>query len=134
MITVLNGPVVDSFDQEFRILFAASLPVPDTCMTAGSPTEVSHQLKNITDLRFHKHLPLELEISSPPSPPFDSHLDWEAMGVVPIDPCIPDTPLGHHEETALTQSPVQKTTVFDEIPPVLENSAESRNQFIKLKQ
>ncbi|XP_056885649.1 protein FAM83A isoform X3 [Takifugu flavidus] len=134
MITVLNGPVVDSFDQEFRILFAASLPVPDTCTMAGSPTEVSQQMKNITDLRFHKHLPLELEISSPPSPPFDAHLDWEAMGVIHIDACIPDTPLGHPEETALTQSPVQKTTLFDKIPPVLENSAESRNQFIKLKQ
>lgn len=129
MITVLNGPIVDSFDREFRILFAASLPVPDSCTTAGS-----HQLKNITDLRFRKHLPLELENSSPPSPPFDSHLDWEAMGVVPIDPCIPDAPLGHHEETALTQSPVQKTKLFDKIPPVLENSAESRTQFIRLKQ
>ncbi|XP_069008073.1 protein FAM83A isoform X2 [Embiotoca jacksoni] len=30
LITVLSGPVVDSFDREFRILFAASLPVPDT--------------------------------------------------------------------------------------------------------
>ncbi|XP_069546683.1 protein FAM83A isoform X2 [Brachyistius frenatus] len=30
LITVLSGPVIDSFDREFRILFAASLPVPDT--------------------------------------------------------------------------------------------------------
>lgn len=131
MITVLNGPVVDSFDREFRILFAASQPVPDSC--PGSPAEVSHQLKNISDLRFHKHLPLELEISSPPSPPLDSHLDWEAMGVVPIDPYVPDRPSVHHEESEITQSPVQKTTLFDKAPAVLESFRENRNQLVKLK-
>lgn len=127
MITVLNGPVVDSFDREFRILFAASLPVPDACTMPGSPTEVGHQLKNATVLQ---HLPLEVEISSsPPSPPLDSHLDWEAMGVVPMDVCIPDRPTGPHGETALTQSPAQ----FDKTPPVLESFAEKRNQFLKSK-
>lgn len=124
MITVLNGPVVDSFDQEFRILFAASHPVPNA--------EVSHQLKNISDFRFNKHLPLELEISNPPSPPLDSHLDWEAMGVIPIDPSIPDRPLGH-QETEITQSPVQKAMLFDKAPPLRESLTEDKNQLAELK-
>lgn len=132
MITVLNGPVVDSFDREFRILFAASHPVPDACTMTGGPAEVSHQMMNTSDLRLHKHLPLELEISSPPSPPLDSHLDWEAMGVIPINPYIPDRPSGHHEETEITQSPVQKAT-FNKTPAVLESFAENRNQLVKLK-
>lgn len=131
MITVLQGPVVDSFDREFRTLFAASLPVPDACTTPGSPAEVGHHPKNAT---FLKHVPLELDISSsPPSPLPDSYLDWEAMGVVPIDVCVPDRPSGPPEETAVTQSPVQRTMYFDSTPPVLENFAEMRNQFFKSK-
>lgn len=133
MITVLSGPVVDSFDREFRILFAASHPVPDTCAMTGSPAEVSHQLNNMSDLRFHEHLPLELEISSPQSPPLDSYLDWEAMGVVSIDPSIPDRPSVQCEESEITQSPVQKTTLFDETPPVLESFTDNRNQLVELK-
>lgn len=134
MITVLNGPVVDSFDREFRILFAASQPVPDACTMAGSPAEVSRQLKNMSDLRFHKHQPLELETSSPPSPPLDSHLDWEAMGVVPIDPYIPDGPLLQHEESETTKSPVQETVTFNKTWPVLESFYENKKQPVKLKQ
>lgn len=126
MITVLNGPVVDSFDREFRILFAASLPVPDACAASpGSPAEAGHHPKSAAVL---KHVPLELEIS-PPSPPLDSYLDWEAMGVVAIDVCIPDSPPGPPEETL--ESPVPKTTHFDKTPPVLEKFAEKRSQFVK---
>lgn len=133
MITVLNGPVVDSFDREFRILFAASQPVPDSCPMTGSPAEVSPQLQSILDLRFHKHLPLELEISSPPSPPLDSHLDWEAMGVIPVDPDISGRPSVHHEESEITQSPVEKTTLFDKAPAVLESFTETRNPRVQSK-
>lgn len=132
MVTVLNGPVVDSFDREFRILFAASLPVPDADATPAGPSEVSRQLKSLSDVRFHKHL--ELEMSDPPSPPLDPHLDWEAMGVVPTEPCSPGGPLRiHEEEIAPMQSPVEKPAPADKNPPVVESFAESRNQTVQSK-
>ncbi|XP_038551718.1 protein FAM83D isoform X2 [Micropterus salmoides] len=98
LITVLSGPVVDSFDREFRILFAASLPVPDTWRVAGTHVYVTHRLKDISDLRFKKPFPLDSEISNPPSPPPDSLLDWEAMGVVQRECSFLDSPLDQQEE------------------------------------
>lgn len=55
------------------------------------------------------------------------------MGVVPIDPDIPDRPSVHYEENEILQSPVQKTMLFDKTPPVLESFTENRNQLVKLK-
>uniref|UniRef100_A0A3P8X682 Family with sequence similarity 83 member E n=1 Tax=Cynoglossus semilaevis TaxID=244447 RepID=A0A3P8X682_CYNSE len=77
LITVLRGPVVEAFDREFRILFAASLPVADTLRAAGSHEDVKRRLKDLSELRLQKRLPAESEMISPPSPPPDSHLDWE---------------------------------------------------------
>ncbi|XP_060925162.1 protein FAM83E [Limanda limanda] len=47
LITVLHGPVVDSFDLEFRTLFAASLSVANTSRVAGSHSEDSSSLSDI---------------------------------------------------------------------------------------
>lgn len=126
LITVLSGSVVDSFDREFRTLFAASVPVPDTWKISGSPLEVPHPLKDLSHLRFHNHVPLEPEIISPPSPPADSLLDWEAMGVFQRDPCFPVSPRHQHEEIVPKESPLQNNMLFDKHTPVV-------NQFVIMK-
>lgn len=128
LITVLRGPVVDSFDKEFRILFAASLPVPDTWRIAGSHVDVTHQLKERTDLIFQKHHHLDPDIITPPSPPADSHLDWEAMGVVQRNQCLPGSPLGQHEEM-----PLQNNMLFDKNTPIMDGFNKHGNQFVDKK-
>uniref|UniRef100_A0A8C6SZP4 Family with sequence similarity 83 member E n=1 Tax=Neogobius melanostomus TaxID=47308 RepID=A0A8C6SZP4_9GOBI len=66
LVTVLTGSVVDSFDHEFRILFAASSPVPEPRI--GSCGQISNHLNNFSDTWFPKHLPfLDTEITNPPS-------------------------------------------------------------------
>ncbi|XP_035518577.1 uncharacterized protein fam83e [Morone saxatilis] len=127
LITVLSGPVVDSFDMEFRILFAASLPVPDTWRAAGIRVDDAHQLKDLSNLRFQKHLPLEPEITSPPSPPADSLLDWEAMGVIQRDRCFPDSPLDQPAEIVAKEMPLQQNMLFDKGTPIFPYNG---NQFL----
>ncbi|XP_070758930.1 protein FAM83E isoform X2 [Enoplosus armatus] len=133
LITVINGPVVASFDREFRILFAASLPVPDTWRVAGTHVDVTHLLKDLSDLRFQKHLPLEPEITSPPSPPADSLLDWEAMGVVKRDPCFSDSPLDQHEEVVAKEMPLQNNMLFDKNTATMDGFSNNGNQFLEKK-
>ncbi|XP_055725994.1 LOW QUALITY PROTEIN: protein FAM83D [Salvelinus fontinalis] len=82
LVTVLSGPVVESFDREFRILFAASLPVPDTWKTAKAPIDEPHHHSVLLDLNNRpKYFPME-PINSPTPPPADYTLDWEALGVI----------------------------------------------------
>ncbi|XP_064825058.1 uncharacterized protein fam83e isoform X2 [Oncorhynchus masou masou] len=83
LVTVLSGPVVESFDREFRILFAASLPVPDTWTTPKAPRDEPHHHSVLLDLNNRpKYFPME-PINSPPAPPpADYTLDWEALGVI----------------------------------------------------
>ncbi|XP_023266484.1 uncharacterized protein LOC111658254 [Seriola lalandi dorsalis] len=126
LITVLRGTIVDSFDREFRILFAASLPVPDTWRVAGTHVEVTHQLKDFSGLRFQKQLSLELEVFSPPSPPADSLLDWEAMGVVQRDSCF--SPLNQHGEM-----PLKNNILFDKKATIMDTFADNGNQFVNKK-
>lgn len=133
MITVLSGPVVDSFDREFRILFAASSPVPETWRTAGSPVEVTQQLKDFSNLRLQKQLPLETDITSPPSPPADYLLDWEAMGVVQRDLDLPDSPCDQHEEILPRDMQLQNNIMFEKNTPAVEVFALNRNQFADKK-
>ncbi|GAA6235432.1 protein FAM83D-like [Lates japonicus] len=128
LITVLQGPVVDSFDREFRILFAASLPVPDTWRAAGIPADVTHQLRDFSDLRLQKELSFDPEIAHPPSPPADSLLDWEAMGVVQRDGLFPDSPLDQHEEFVAREMPLQNNMLFDKNTPIM-----GVNQFVNKK-
>ncbi|XP_015234622.1 PREDICTED: protein FAM83F-like [Cyprinodon variegatus] len=86
LITVLRGQIIDSFDQEFRILFAESLPVPDTWIVpAATHACMPHQATDSSQLQLLKDLSAESELSNPPSPPPDVLLDWEAMGVVHKD-------------------------------------------------
>ncbi|XP_040890977.1 uncharacterized protein fam83e [Toxotes jaculatrix] len=133
LITVLKGPVVDSFDREFRILFAASLPVPDAWRVAGTHADVTHPLKDFSDGQFQKQLSLDPEIINPPSPPADSLLDWEAMGVVQRDPCFPDSPLGQHEEIVAKEMPLRNNMLFDRNTPITDGFNKNGNQFVDKK-
>ncbi|XP_074500473.1 uncharacterized protein fam83e [Sebastes fasciatus] len=134
LITVLGGPVVDSFDREFRILFAASLPVPDTWRVAGTHVDViSHQLKGHSDLGFKKHQHSEFEITNPPSPPADYFLDWEAMGVVQRNCCSPDSPHVQHEEIMAKEIPLQSKVLLDRDTPIMEGFTYNGNLFADKK-
>lgn len=90
LVMVMSGPVVESFDREFRTLYAASLPIPDT-WKAGRPPGVdmtpvpNHQPQNL-DLRGIKPLPMECILSPPPA---DHLIDWEALGVTTRGPDLP---------------------------------------------
>lgn len=121
LITVLRGPVVDSFDREFRTLFAASLPVPDIWRVAGTHVEMTDKLKDFSDLQFKKQLSLEPEITNPSSPPADSFLDWEAMGVLQFFP----------EDTS--EMPLQNNLLFDKNTPVMDGFTNNGNQFLDMK-
>ncbi|XP_059184853.1 uncharacterized protein fam83e [Centropristis striata] len=134
LITVISGPVVESFDREFRILFAASLPVPDTWRAVGTHADVTHQLKDRSDLGFQRHHHLEAEITSPPSPPADSLLDWEAMGVLQRDRCFPDSPVDHREEIVVKEVPLQSKMLFDRNTPIMDGfTFNNGNQFVDKK-
>ncbi|XP_052329240.1 uncharacterized protein fam83e isoform X4 [Oncorhynchus keta] len=83
LVTVLSGPVVESFDREFRILFAASLPGPDTWKTTKAPIDEPHHHSVLLDLNNRPmYFPMEPINSPPPPPPADYTLDWEALGVI----------------------------------------------------
>uniref|UniRef100_A0A3B4BH79 Scaffolding anchor of CK1 domain-containing protein n=1 Tax=Periophthalmus magnuspinnatus TaxID=409849 RepID=A0A3B4BH79_9GOBI len=71
LVTVLTGSVLDSFDQEFRILFAASSPIPEPRRTSSS--QIANHINSFSDIWLPKHLPLfsDAEINNPPSPPSD---------------------------------------------------------------
>lgn len=132
LITLLSGPVVDSFDREFRILFAASSPVSETWRSVGSPVEVTHQLNDFSNLKFQKHHPLESDVSSPPSPPPDYLLDWEAMGVLPRGAGQPDSPCVQREEVLPLDVPKQNNVLFEERnAPAAEVFAYDGNQFVE---
>ncbi|XP_054877862.1 protein FAM83E [Poeciliopsis prolifica] len=97
LVTVLQGPVIDSFDREFRMLFADSVPVPDTCgVTAGPQVYNHYQTKDLSRLK--GQLSADSAITNPPSPPADVFLDWEAMGVLQTDSSRPASLLGLHKE------------------------------------
>ncbi|XP_029288715.1 protein FAM83E-like [Cottoperca gobio] len=131
LITVLSGPVVDSFDREFRILFAASLPVPDTWRVEGTHVpDVSHRLKDRSDLVYQRHHHFEPEITNPPSPPADSLLDWEAMGVIQSKEF---SPLDQHEDIMAKEMPLQSKMLFDKNSPFMDGFTNNGNQFVDKK-
>ncbi|XP_072238042.1 protein FAM83D [Leuresthes tenuis] len=128
LITVLTGPAVDLFDREFRILFAASVPAPEPLrVTAGTHANLPHQLKDFSHLRSHKQLCVETENTNPPSPPADSVLDWEAMGVGQGDRCLPGSPLELHEDVMADEIPQHKN---DSDRPIMDSFAYKEHQFM----
>ncbi|CAG5979907.1 unnamed protein product [Menidia menidia] len=98
LVTVLTGPAVDLFDKEFRILFAASVPASEPLRAAETNGNEPLQLRYFSHLRSHEQLRVEPEITTPSSPPTDSVLDWDAMGVVQGEYCQPASALELHEK------------------------------------
>ncbi|KAG7244733.1 hypothetical protein INR49_029752 [Caranx melampygus] len=123
LITVIRGPIVESFDREFRILFAASLPVPDTGKALGTlHTDVNHHLKDFSGPQFQKQHLLDSEIMNPPPPPVGTLLDWEAMGVVPRQDL--DSPPDHQLEMP------PKNDKFNKNTPITDRFTKPGNQFL----
>ncbi|CAJ1050537.1 uncharacterized protein LOC109980649 [Xyrichtys novacula] len=136
LITVLQGPVVDSFDREFRILFAASHPVSDTWRVAGTHADVTQKLKDFSHHGFQKQLSWEPEIISPPSPPADSLLDWEAMGVIHRDSNLLDSPFDQHEEQeeiVAMEIPLQNNMLLAKNTPIVDGFTNNGYQFVEKK-
>ncbi|CDQ65799.1 unnamed protein product [Oncorhynchus mykiss] len=117
LVTVLSGPVVESFDREFRILFAASLPVPDTWKNTKAPIDEPHHHSVLLDLNNRpKSFPMEPINSPPPPPPADYTLDWEALGVIHRG-----SPVNQHGEpmdmNVNMEEPLQHFTAVNKKPP-----------------
>ncbi|XP_056156863.1 protein FAM83E [Lampris incognitus] len=131
LITVLNGPVVESFDQEFRILFAASSPVPDTWRAAVPPADAPYQLNDPSDLCWPKRPTLEPLAASPPPPlPAESPLDWEALGVFHRDNYDRDGPVGHQEKLTSTERQLFSNTPFEKKTLTLDKFSHNRNRLV----
>lgn len=119
LISVLTGTVVDSFDREFRILFAASSPVPEP--RRSSCGQNTNNLYNFSDTWFPEQLPfLDTEIINPPSPPVDTLLDWEAMGVLSGECSVPNSSFELHEDVFLKDKPMLNN-VMDKNPKFVDN-------------
>ncbi|XP_047188915.1 protein FAM83E isoform X2 [Scophthalmus maximus] len=128
LVTVLSGPAVDSFDREFRILFAASLPVAVTSRVLDTHVDATQKLKDFSNLRLQKPFSLEPEIFNPPSPPADSLLDWETMGVVQRECCFQESHLDRHEEI-----PPKNNMLFEKNTPIMDRFTNIENQFVDKK-
>ncbi|KAI1890483.1 hypothetical protein AGOR_G00154170 [Albula goreensis] len=89
LVTVLSGPVVSCFDQEFRVLYAESLPIPESCWAHRShmrmENAVFHPEHIVKPSDWHNGEDLT-------PPPVGSLIDWEALGVIKRDK-FPDDPL-----------------------------------------
>ncbi|KAK1799759.1 hypothetical protein P4O66_006098 [Electrophorus voltai] len=86
LITVVRGPVLQAFDREFRILYAASLPVPDVWkpdITSSVPQLDGGQALGPSEhTEPDTHVPVCVPSPpSPPAPPTDSPIDWDTLGV-----------------------------------------------------
>ncbi|XP_019747961.1 uncharacterized protein fam83e isoform X1 [Hippocampus comes] len=111
LITVITGSVVDSFDKEFRTLFAASAPVPNLLQYAVPHVEMTEQQNDFKDPSPPRHFHVTQEILNPPSPPMDTHLDWEAMGVITRE-SFPDS-LFEDSEIEEKETPLRTDVKFD---------------------
>ncbi|KAJ8400716.1 hypothetical protein AAFF_G00394850 [Aldrovandia affinis] len=109
LVTVLSGPVVDCFDQEFRILYGASLPIPETWWADRPLTRVENVFLK------QDHIPKPLPLDSPSSdemwsPPPQSPIDWEALGVMQKDQ-FPDLPV--HQPAGLKRQSLPRPPLFE---------------------
>ncbi|XP_059924863.1 protein FAM83D isoform X2 [Gadus macrocephalus] len=117
LVTLLSGPVVGSFDREFRILFAASLPVPEVRaapLTVGDTTH--YRMNESSDLWYPNRPLLGPLLSPPPPPPEGTPLDWEALGVFRRKSYPHDSPTDPSVEAR--ERPTQNFAPFEKQPPV----------------
>ncbi|XP_077386894.1 uncharacterized protein fam83e [Festucalex cinctus] len=118
LVTVVTGSAVDSFDKEFRTLFAASSPVANLWEYAVPYSDMTKQQKDFKDPSPPRHFHMKQEVLNPPSPPMDGHLDWEAMGVVPRG-SFPDS-LFEEEGIVAKETALQTDMRFDKNTAVLD--------------
>ncbi|XP_021177584.2 protein FAM83E [Fundulus heteroclitus] len=118
LITVLRGSAVHSFDEEFRLLFAESVPVTEALVVpAGPQIYQPQQAEDFSRPKLQKLLSAELELTNPPSPPTDILLDWEAMGVIHRDNNnLPSTLLDLNKENVAEKMSQLETN--KDTPPV----------------
>ena len=117
LVTLLSGPVVGTFDREFRILFAASLPVAEVRAAPLTVSDATHYRKNEpSDLWYPNRPLLEPLLSPPPPPPEGTPLDWEALGVFHRKGPT-DLPVEARER------PTQNFVPFEKQPPVEDEFA-----------
>ncbi|XP_068170970.1 protein FAM83F isoform X4 [Antennarius striatus] len=131
LITVLSGPAVDSFDREFRTLFAESLPVTDTQDLTDTHSYMNNLLTHLSNLN-SKHVFLEHEITDPPSPPAGSFLDWEAMGVFQMN-WNPDSPLDEQEQAISMDLQPQNNILLDENTHIMDSFTHNGHPFVEEK-
>jgi len=132
LVTLLSGPVVESFDREFRILFAASLPVPEVRAaprTVVGDLSTHYRLSESSDLWYPKHPLLEPLHSPPPPPPVESPLDWEALGVFQRRSSyhLPDSPTGRPPEEVVptVERPTQNAVPLERQPPIVDDFSQN---------
>ena len=119
LVTVLNGPVVDCFDKEFRILYAASTPIPDSFWA----NNMLSRIENVFLQSNHTPKPLPFDVLSEddmwPSPTNDP-IDWEALGVIKRDK-FRDDPFnlaGELPGLSLSRRPLfERWTTMEKEPP-----------------
>ncbi|KAJ8260032.1 hypothetical protein GJAV_G00176310 [Gymnothorax javanicus] len=89
LVTVFSGSVVDSFDKEFRILYAASTPIPESCWANHTLLRVENAFSLLT--QGPRPLPLDIQSEKEVFPsPTNDPIDWEALGVVNKDQFVDD--------------------------------------------
>ncbi|CAL8402963.1 unnamed protein product [Arctogadus glacialis] len=117
LVTLLSGPVVGSFDREFRILFAASLPVPEVRAAPPTVGDTTHyRMNESSDLWYPNRPLLGPLLSPPPPPPEGTPLDWEALGVFRRKSYPHDSPTDPSVEAR--ERPTQNFAPFEKQPPV----------------
>lgn len=129
LVMVMSGPVVESFDREFRILFANSLPIPDTWKAgrpiggplADGPVTLHHPER--ADMDSIKPLMMDNFVSPPPSFT-DQPIDWEALGVIQKGPdfsgFLPGPTPGPGEVPELGYGPIFDEPLVIEEKPILQ--------------
>ncbi|KAK2861959.1 hypothetical protein Q5P01_001492 [Channa striata] len=132
LITVLCGPVVDTFDREFRMLFAASLPVPEKWRVTDTCPSMTHQLEAFSDPQLQNQLSLsESEDINPPSPPADLFLDWEELGIVQRQSSF--HPLSLHEELVANEMALQNNMLFNKDTHIMDSFTNPGYEFLDMK-
>ncbi|KAJ8359326.1 hypothetical protein SKAU_G00158510 [Synaphobranchus kaupii] len=118
LVTVLSGPVVDCFDKEFRTLYAASSPMPESCWAHSALS----RMENVFLQSKHTPKSLPLDILSEDEmwpPPSKDPIDWEALGVIKRDQ-FPDDPFSQPGElVGPSQAPpplFERWTTMEKVP------------------
>ncbi|XP_036387808.1 protein FAM83E [Megalops cyprinoides] len=138
LVTVFSGQVAECFDQEFRILYAASSPIPITWRPGKPPTRAENvqQPPERTDRQILPLLPLDIPGHVTPPPPTDSPLDWEALGVTSRNH-FPESPvnlLKEGEGPALPPLKIEQKASVEEEPPPCKAECEPGSPPVHLQQ